>query len=178
MVCIVESVKCIHCEACSLYSSGLASLTSSLIQLSYQIWSPNHAVGSWINVQNSLQTGSIQLQIECKSQEVVIFIQMIVVAVHVYHVVHRFTTGLPMSMKHLLDIHWWHLPWCGNHAVQELPPIHRYRCWDPTRNTDVCVHHGGLCLWQAALVTPQCVMSLHCQQCWCSHSAKTCMHGK
>ena len=52
----------------------------------------------------------------------VIFIQMIVVAVHVYPVIHCFTTGLPMSMNCLLNIHQWHLPWCSNHAVQELPP--------------------------------------------------------
>ena len=67
-------------------------------------------------------TGSIQLQMECKSQEAVIFAQMTVVALHVYRVVHRFTAGLSVSVKRLLDSHQWHLPQCGNHAVQESPP--------------------------------------------------------
>ena len=59
---------------------------------------------------------------ECKSQEVVIFAQMTVVALHVYRVVHRFAAGLSVSVKRLLDGHQRHLPWCSVHSVQETPP--------------------------------------------------------
>ena len=59
---------------------------------------------------------------ECKSQEVVIFAQMTVVALHVYRVVHRFAAGLSVSVKRLLDGHQRHLPWCSMHSVQETPP--------------------------------------------------------